>query len=124
MTAYEVLTRACRLEDEIFCEQEQLALLRSISDTRKTEDIIIWIVDLEREIDDGIRRLAVMKKEIGQMIRRIPDSQYRMLLRLRYLCRWPWRKIAAKMNYSGGHVYRVHKLALAEYDRLLKEDTK
>ncbi len=130
MTAQEYLNQAYRLDQRINSKLEQVLSLRdlaakatsTISDTppggscntRRMEDIVTKIVDLESEINQDIDELVDLKRDIVQIIKGISNPEYQTLLELRYLCFKTWEQIAVEMNYSIQHIYRLRDKALQE----------
>lgn len=75
------------------------------------ENILVKIIDtcheLEREREELInRQLAVMA------IVKTIEPPYSTLLYLRYFDGFDWPKIAETLDYSEGHVFKIHRAAL------------
>jgi DNA-directed RNA polymerase specialized sigma subunit len=75
-------------------------------------DIIAKMMDLEAEINADIDDLVDLKTEITAAIKALDNSDYAMVLELRYLCFDAWDAIIDCMGYSRPHVFRLHEAAL------------
>lgn len=75
-------------------------------------DIIAKIIDLEREMDEGIDRLILIRRGVSDCIEAVQDDRERQLLQYRYLDGLTWERIAVEMNYSWRQVHRIHSDAL------------
>lgn len=130
MTSKEYLSQAYLLDKRIKSKTEQLKCLRDLA-TRtnmplsdmpknpnrgnsKMEDAVLKIVALEDEISEDILNLVTLKQEIMHSIKKVENSEYQMLLELRYLCFKTWEEISVEMGYEIRHIYRIHKRALNE----------
>lgn len=130
MTSKEYLSQAYLLDKRIKSKTEQLKCLRDLA-TRtnmplsdmpknpnrgnsKMEDAVLKIVALEDEISEDILNLVTLKQEIMHSIKKVENSEYQMLLELRYLCFKTWEEISVEMGYEIRHIYRLHKRALNE----------
>lgn len=128
MTAKEYLSQAYRIDQRINSKIEQVGCLRglatkasaTLSDTppsgsrnaQSMEAIIVKIVDLEREVNADIDILVDLKREIVGVIKAIDNSEHQTLLELRYLCFYPWEKVAVEMNYDLRYIHKLHRKAL------------
>lgn len=135
MTAKTFLSRAYRLDLKINTKLEQLEHLRSlaykvtsfiredkVSESQPKsvmEDSVIKIVMAENAINEAIDELIDTKNEISEMVKNIANDDERILLELRYHCFNSWDQIAAKMNISSSHAFRLHRRALESIDREL-----
>ncbi len=136
--AKDFLSEAARLDTRVRCKLEQLEALRSLaqrvtgsmavhagavtSGHGRTEDSVVRIVMLQRELEEDIDTLLGLKRRIGALVAALPSPEHRTLLELRYLCFRPWEEIAEEMHYSLHHLYKLHNAALDHCDRLLAED--
>lgn len=59
-------------------------------------------------------RLADLKREIMGVIRAIENLEYQTLLELRYLCFYPWEKVAVEMDYDLRYMHKLHRKALEQ----------
>ncbi|MBQ6152070.1 MAG: DUF1492 domain-containing protein [Mogibacterium sp.] len=90
-------------------------------DIAKRERAIAKVIDLEKEIDDEIDRLVDKKREIKSLINKIENSEYALLLELRYVNISTWEQIADILGISLRSVYRMHGAALIEADYYFKK---
>lgn len=130
MTAKQYLRQAYRLNELInsdLAELEQLKVLsRSVSSpnlsgmpssgTRKQEapfvNAVMKIIELEKVIDAEIDRFVDLKKEIRDVINKVPDNSQKLVLKLRYIQFLKWESVAAEMDLSLKQVHRIHNEAL------------
>jgi len=135
MNAKDFLSRAYRIDLRINSKLEQVQSLRclaekataTISDlpfsgTRnihRMEDVVVKILDLESEINADIETLVDIKREITEALQRVPVTEHRILLELRYLCCKTWEEIAAEMYYSVRNIHIIHGTALREMERFV-----
>ena len=77
------------------------------------------IEGMQAEINRDIDELVDLKREITDVIRRVPRPEYQTLLELRYLCFWNWEKISMNMHYSQSQLFNLLPCALKEVDRIL-----
>lgn len=90
-------------------------------DIAKRERAIAKVIDLEKEIDDEIDRLVDKKREIKSLINKVENSEYALLLELRYVNISTWEQIADILGISLRSVYRMHGAALIEADYYFKK---
>lgn len=130
MTAKQYLRQAYRLNDLInsdLAELEQLKVLSTSvsspnlsgmpsSGTRKQEapfvNAVMKIIELEKVIDAEIDRFVDLKKEIRDVINKVPDNNQKLVLKLRYIQFLKWESVAAEMDLSLKQVHRIHNEAL------------
>jgi len=80
----------------------------------RVEDCVIKIIALENEIKEDILKLIALKRDITKKIDSVEDHDLSLLLRLRYINRKKWNKIAEEMHYSYVHViHNLHPKAIA-----------
>lgn len=77
--------------------------------------VIEKIDELEREIEDKIRRLMILKDEISTAIDKLESPDEQMVLRYRYLDRCSWEEIEHTMHVSKSTVHRLHGSALQNF---------
>lgn len=141
MTAKQYLKQAYRLNELINSDIQELEQLKALSKSisspnlfgmpsgsKKQEAVfvnaIMKIVDLEKIINAEIDKFVDLKKEIRNVILKIPDNNYKLCLMLRYIQFRKWNTIAAEMNFSLKQVYRIHGKALHEVQKVLPYDIK
>lgn len=77
----------------------------------KQEDLIIRILDLEKEITKDIDKLIREKQRAKTVIDRL-DGPYKVVMTMRYLECMKWEEIAYRLDYSIQAVYKIHGQAL------------
>ena len=87
-------------------------------------DIVGKIVDLQAEINHDIDTLVDLKRDIGGLIKSLPNVEHQTLLEKRYLCFQSWEQIAVDLSFSMQHTFRMHDSALKEIDAMLKDESK
>ena len=92
--------------------------------TSKMADIVGKIVDLQAEINHDIDTLVDLKRDIGGLIKSLPNVEHQTLLEKRYLCFQSWEQIAVDLSFSMQHTFRMHDSALKEIDATMKDESK
>ena len=92
--------------------------------TSKMADIVGKIVDLQAEINHDIDTLVDLKRDIGGLIKSLPNVEHQTLLEKRYLCFQSWEQIAVDLSFSMQHTFRMHDSALKEIDAMMKDESK
>ena len=92
--------------------------------TSKMADIVGKIVDLQAEINHDIDTLVDLKRDIGGLIKSLPNVEHQTLLEKRYLCFQSWEQIAVDLLFSMQHTFRMHDSALKEIDAMMKDESK
>lgn len=77
----------------------------------RQEDLIIKIIDLEKEITKDIDSLIREKQRAKTVIDRL-DGPYKVVMTMRYLECMKWEEIAYRIGYSIQAVYKIHGQAL------------
>jgi DNA-directed RNA polymerase specialized sigma subunit len=90
---------------------------RGSSVSNPTENCVLKIWALQREIDADIDRLVDMKREAIKMIEGLPDERHRQVLGYRYIDGMSWAELAQKMNYAERTVYYIHEAAITELSK-------
>lgn len=140
MTGKEYLSQAFYIDKKINCKIELLEKLNTMAtkattvisdmpstpsrDTSRTETIICKIIDLQGEINKRIEELIELKRNIFDLLALVENSDYRMVLELRYMNFEQWESIADTMNCSLRRIYQMHGNALHEVDRQLEKKLK
>jgi DNA-directed RNA polymerase specialized sigma subunit len=128
MKAKEYLSQAWYLDKRIKTKERQLDWLKShavyvspkLTEIPKApsirrspvEEAVIRITELEREINDSIAQLMLLKTEIAGAIRSVNSMECETLLEMRYLTFLSWDQVAAQLNYSQDYIYHLHRKAL------------
>lgn len=141
MDAKEYLTQIRKISMQINEKSEEIAKLKaqieggSIScekdgttsghtDTERNAHMIMRLTELKDEINHQVDMLIMAKQRAMALIDMVPDANQMTVLYERYIHLRSWEKISEKLNYSLHYIYRIHNLALDEFNRILKEDTK
>lgn len=82
-------------------------------------DAIIRLTQAKADCNEAIDRFVDYKLKCMDMINMLRKGAHRQLLTLRYLNYMSWDEIAAKMNYSIDHVFKLHGHALLEFRKIL-----
>ena len=77
----------------------------------RQEDLIIRILDLEKEVTKDIDNLIMKKKKAKTVIDKL-DGPYKVIMTMRYLECMKWEEIAYRLEYSIQAVYKIHGQAL------------
>lgn len=137
MNAKEYLGQAYRLDQHIKDRLVQLSQLRAltqqittaydrevVSRTRNVhalEDSVIRLMEAEEDMNREIDRFVDTKMDISQIIAKVRNENYRLILEKRYLCFMTWEQISKDMNYTNRWLRKMHDRALDVVDRLLAE---
>lgn len=130
--AKEFLQQYQDAEYEIRAKLDQIHRLRELSTSttqalggdrvqssaeNKLERIVAKIADMESEVDEDIDKLVETKKQVAEVISRVPDAAQRNVLTLRYINGKRWEEIAVDMNYNYRWVLELHGRALREISK-------
>ncbi|WP_296822575.1 DUF1492 domain-containing protein [uncultured Megasphaera sp.] len=130
MTAKEYLNRVRRqyyvvkrAEEELTAIKADILSLKASSMTEhvsgtKESDLADKYIRLERYFDTVTAewdKLIDMRIEAKAMIRTLPDETQQAVLYARYINCGRWEDIAAGMNYSWKHIFRLHGKALQSF---------
>lgn len=130
MDAREFLNRGYRARERIQAKEERIESWRQIAESvtaalkpvatfsstpsKKVEDCVCNIVDLQQEILDEINELTAIEREIGRAINRAGlDPTLKSLLEMRYLRYLKWEEIAVRLGLTFRWTMTLHKKALA-----------
>lgn len=86
-------------------------MVQESKQSNKQEDLIIKMIDLEKEISKDIDKLIDEKKRAKSIIDKL-DGPYRLVMSMRYLECMKWEEIAYRIGYSIQAVYKIHGQAL------------
>ena len=135
MTAKEYLGQAYRLDQRIDAKIAQVASLNELA-TKCTAtltgmprnpnhgnstmaDTVCKIIDLQNEIAADMDRLVQIKKDIVDVIGKVDDVKFRILLEKRYLCGETWEEITMSLYHNRRWVFRLHDKALDAVQEIL-----
>ena len=135
MTAKEFLNQAYLLDQRIKSKSEQIQSLNELA-TKCTAtltgmprnpnrggstmaDAVCKIIDLQNEIAADMDRLVQIKKDILDVIAKVDDVKFRILLEKRYLCGETWEEITMSLYHNHRWVFRLHDKALDAVQEIL-----
>ncbi len=141
MSAKEYLSQALWLDQRINNKLEQLETLRALAmkvsanlteekvvggNSKKghMENVVVRIVDLEKEINEDIDRLVGIKGEIMDTISQVDDPIGQIILEMRYVNGKGWDEISSSLNYKDSSIFKIHSRALKEVTKLKKRAVK
>ena len=132
MTAKEYLSQAYRLDRRIDSKLEQLRPAGHdhqgdlghervvVSDPRTCSPSRTPLPDRGHgaELDHDIDELVDLK-DITRLIKLVNNPQYQLILEMRYLTYKSWREIADQLEVDERYIYKLHGLALKEFEKNL-----
>ena len=133
MTAKEYLTNISRMDEEVKMLLEQVEEMETklthitpiLSDmptahggADKMINGIIKMVDLKTKLNAAVDRYVDHKNEALDIIDKIENQTYRMILMGRYCKRKSFELISTEINYSYFRTCRMHGEALKEFSKL------
>lgn len=88
----------------------------SSTPSKKVEDCVCNIIDLQEEIQEEIDGLVQVEREIGRAITKaVEDPTLRALLEMRYLNYLKWEEIAVRLDVTFRWTMTLHRRALEEF---------
>ena len=135
MIAKDFLNQYWLIDRRVGAKFEQIQQLRALAERRtaaygvlpgraaapdRRMDIAARIVDEERKLDREIDEMLERKREIAELISRIPDERMRLLLEYRYINGRKWQDIADELCYDRTNVWRLHRAALGEVEKRME----
>ena len=126
MTTKEYLSQYRTLDIEINSKLEQVEQLRALAAkvspstgfganggiSDRVGKTVAKIIDLENEINDDVENLVELKREIRGIINSIPNSLFRNILEMKYICGLNLSLIGEKLGYCEIQICRMHRSAL------------
>ena len=85
----------------------------------RTARLIAELVDARIDFEAARDRSIQAMREINALIERVPDSQQKRLLEMRYLEDKTWEEIANGIHVSYRHVFNVRKRAREAVEMLI-----
>ena len=139
MTAKEYLSMPKALREEILCDLDNLAAMRSVVEDCTThlsftagrnpsrnkdtfENVMLDIAAEEEKIEAKKLRMYEMVRDILSLIRQIPEKKYQDVLRLRYILSLDWQTVSQKMYIGADYVFTLHRDALTEFEVVYSEN--
>jgi hypothetical protein len=132
LTVKEYLSQAYRIDQRISSKILQVQSLRDLAtkatatlsdmprnpspNFHRMEDFITKAMDLESEINEDLKTLIDLKREVVTIIKCVERTELQTILEMRYLCFETWEEIAVALHYDLRHIHRLHGRALEEVD--------
>lgn len=88
-------------------------------DVSRKEDIMLKIVDLEKQVKAAVDELILERKRIEALIDLVDDDVARQILKMRYLSFMRWERIAAELDVKIRWVYRLHAKSINDINKML-----
>ena len=135
MNAKDYLNQARIIERKIKSKVHQLEELKALAerttvalsdmpgvkDVHKQEKIMVEFIDQKSELQEELQELMRTKREITNVVKRVPDMVQRTILEERYIYLKRWKIISKIVGYSESQTYRFHDEALETVNMILKE---
>ena len=139
MTAKEYLCLPKALREEILCDIDNLASMRSVVEDCTThlsftagrnpsrnkdtfENVMLDITAEEEKIEAKKLKLIELSKDILLLIRKLPEKKHQDVLRLRYINGLDWREVAQEIGVGEDYVFLLHRDALAAFETVFSEE--
>ena len=88
--------------------------------TSRVEIGAVALADLRREMESKEQEYTELVRKAEKLIDRIPQENFRKVLKLRYLAGLSFRSVSDEMGYKDEKsVYRVHGYALSELQKAM-----
>lgn len=139
MTAREKLKEIRKMDVEIDALQEQIDMLHAEAEGLKSMEItdmpkggksrdaacaIAEAADMQRERYGLILQRIKKREQALLAISAIDNSEHRTLLIQRYINCKSWDAIVDDMHYSYATIFRMHGVALQEFERVIRDESK
>lgn len=104
-----------RIAESITAAIKPVAAFSSMP-SKKVEDCVCNIIELQEEIQEEIDGLVQVEREIGCAITKaVEDPTLRALLEMRYLNYLKWEEIAVRLDVTFRWTMTLHRRALEEF---------
>ena len=136
MTAKEFLLKIRYMNNNINNKLTRLETLKSVAcntsphlsedvvqrtrEKSSLENIMVKIVDLSREIDNDIDTYNDYRVSVWEQLDKLYDERQKRILWLKYAEMKTWNEISESIYISPRHVMRIHKQALNNLEKLMK----
>lgn len=122
------LARGNKIDERIKSKREQITLWQGLSVTlvvsymhgsaqtdydSKVERYACKCVDMEDKIGHDLRELVNVKIEITELLRKIDNPLYGLILENRYILGKRWEEIADTLGYDACYLRHLHNAALS-----------
>ena len=137
MNLKEYLEKLQILDIEIKIKEEHIKELRRILDAlqttvknetysdlkqRRLTEVKEIISDFEYKFIQDVKLKLETKKLILDMIEKVENTEYRIILELKYVNQKTWEQIAEMMNYSVRNMYYIQKKALKQFADIVNSE--
>lgn len=104
-----------RIAESITAAIKPVAAFSSMP-SKKVEDCVCNIIELQEEIQEEIDGLVQVEREISRAITKaVEDPTLRALLEMRYLNYLKWEEIAVRLDVTFRWTMTLHRRALEEF---------
>lgn len=137
--AKEILNELKHLDQDIQCRLDEIASIEASllsspklskdrvqsNNTRKLDDVYVQLITMRDEIEQDTAKVISRRLELAQLINRLSDPKYRMLLRMIYINKESMFDVCESLeDISVSSFYRLKKEAIAELERLIVNESK
>ena len=80
-----------------------------------TSDYSSYMASVEKyykKLNAELERKQEIRQVIINALETLPNENYKLIMRFRYINLWDWKRISETMTYAAAHVMREHKKAL------------
>lgn len=119
------------LRYEMYLEENGLNSLKvqdlsktRVSGTKENDlsNVPIHVAAYQKQIMLEVEEINEMKKEGKAFIKRIPDDLRQSVLRYYYIDFLDWPQVAALMNFSEAHIFRLRRSGILYLNRSIRLD--
>lgn len=137
MNAREYLSQSYRVNQRIYSMLDQIEDLKTLAtkissvtndmpgspnrNIHKTENVVVKLLDLEDSVLNEMNILLDLKREMKEVLTKLENIDYRIILEMRYLCYKTWEEIAEDMDYGIRYVHIMHRKALKAVEPFIPE---
>jgi DNA-directed RNA polymerase specialized sigma24 family protein len=134
MTVKEYLSQAWAWQQAIQRKRKHLAVLKCLADDtaghisdmprasspnpQRMEDVLIKVVDLEREIAEDEKAMYEARQRVASMIAELSDTGQMQVLMKRYLEYKGWMQIQQELGVGERWVHRLHQRAVEALEKI------
>lgn len=102
-------------------EGERVQVSRNID---KFGSLYARIDNIEREINERKEEMTDLRVKLALDIDELSDFIQKQVLINRYIYLKSWQEISAKIGYTKGYIFQLHKEALKEFEKIYNETRK
>lgn len=84
-------------------------------------EMVECYVDLEAECAAEVERLREIQKKTWWMLEEMEDERGKQIIEERYILGYTWPAIARHVYCSCDHVFKLHRAALAEFQKIFEK---